>query len=35
MKINSDKLQALGWQPEVGLEEAYRRMIKDMKEQNI
>lgn len=35
MKINSDKLQALGWQPKVGLEEAYRRMIKDMIEQDI
>lgn len=34
MKINSDKLQALGWQPKVGLEEAYRRMIKDMIEQH-
>jgi UDP-glucuronate decarboxylase len=32
MKLNSDKLQALGWKPKVGLKEAYRRMIKDMKE---
>lgn len=32
MKLNSDKLQKLGWKPEVGLEEAYRRMIKSMKE---
>lgn len=30
MKLNSDKLQTLGWKPEVGLEESYRRMIKDM-----
>lgn len=34
MKLNSDKLQALGWKPEVGLEESYRRMIKDMKIEN-
>lgn len=27
MKLNSDKLQKLGWKPEVGLEEAYRRLI--------
>lgn len=27
MKLNSDKLQSLGWKPEIGLEEAYRRMI--------
>ncbi|MBQ0071039.1 MAG: NAD(P)-dependent oxidoreductase, partial [Spirochaetales bacterium] len=27
MKLNSDKLQALGWKPEVGLEEAYRRLL--------
>lgn len=32
MKLNSDKLQNLGWKPEVGLEEAYRRMIRDMQE---
>lgn len=31
MKLNSDKLQALGWRPEVGLEEAYQRLICDMK----
>lgn len=31
MKLNSDKLQALGWKPEVGLEEAYRRMINEMR----
>lgn len=31
MKLNSDKLQALGWKPQVGLEEAYRRMISEMK----
>lgn len=30
MKLNSDKLQALGWKPEVGLEEAYRRLISDL-----
>ena len=31
MKLNSDKLQALGWRPEVGLGEAYQRLICDMK----
>ena len=31
MKLNSDKLQALGWKPEVGLEEAYQRMINEMR----
>ena len=31
MKLSSAKLRKLGWIPEVGLEEAYRRMIHDMK----
>ena len=31
MKLNSDKLQKLGWKPEIGLEEAYIRMILSMK----
>lgn len=30
MKLNSDKLQRLGWTPTVGLEEAYRRMMQSM-----
>lgn len=30
MKLNSNKLQQLGWKPEIGLEEAYKRMIEDM-----
>lgn len=34
MKLNSDKLQKLGWVPEVGLEESYRRMIKWMESNN-
>jgi len=29
--LNTDKLESLGWQAEVGLEEAYRRMIESMK----
>ena len=33
MKLNSDKLQALGWKPEVGLEEAYQRMINEMRQE--
>ena len=31
MKLNSDKLQSLGWIPQIGLEESYRRMITDMR----
>lgn len=31
MKLNSDKLQSLGWKPEIDLENAYRRMIEQMK----
>ena len=30
MKLNSDKLQKLGWKPKIGLEEAYRSMIQSM-----
>lgn len=30
MKLNSDKLKNLGWMPQIGLEEAYRRMMKSM-----
>lgn len=30
MKLCSDKLQLLGWKPEIGLEESYRRMIRSM-----
>lgn len=32
MKLSSSKLQQLGWKPEIGLEESYRRMIADMLE---
>lgn len=35
MKLNSDKLQALGWRPQVGLEEAYRKMIDYMREYDV
>lgn len=31
MKINSDKMQKLGWKPEIGLEESYIRLIDSMK----
>lgn len=31
LKLNSDKLQSLGWKAEIDLEEAYRRMIEAMK----
>ena len=34
LKLSSDKLQKLGWKPEVGLEEAYNRLIESMKSQN-
>lgn len=30
MRLNSDKLQALGWRPVIGLLESYRRMIGSM-----
>lgn len=30
MRLNSDKLQALGWLPQICLEEAYRRMLSSM-----
>lgn len=33
MKLNADKLKKLGWEPEIGLEEAYRRMIQSMSSQ--
>jgi dTDP-glucose 4,6-dehydratase len=32
--LNTEKLESLGWQAEVGLEEAYRRMIESMKKKN-
>ncbi len=32
MKLNSDKLQALGWKPEVSLRETYERMIGSLRE---
>lgn len=31
MKLSSDKLRTLGWKPEVGLEEAYRRLIESLR----
>lgn len=31
MKLNSEKLQKLGWKPQVNLEESYKRMIEQMK----
>ena len=31
MKLSADKLMALGWQPEIGLEEAYRRLMASLK----
>ncbi|MBN1040022.1 NAD-dependent epimerase/dehydratase family protein [Clostridium botulinum] len=34
MYLNSSKMKGLGWIPEVGLEESYRRMIKSMLENN-
>lgn len=32
MRLTSAKLRALGWRPEVGLSEAYRRMISSMRD---
>lgn len=31
MKLNADRMRALGWEPQVGLEESYRRLIASMK----
>ncbi len=31
MKLNTSKMQSLGWKPEIGLEEAYKRMIESMR----
>lgn len=35
MKLNSDKLQTLGWKPEVDLKTAYERLIQYYREKNI
>lgn len=34
LKLSSEKLQKLGWKPEVGLEEAYNRLLESMKSQD-
>ena len=31
MTLNADKLKKLGWSPEIGLEESYRRMLRSMR----
>ncbi|UEL48685.1 NAD-dependent epimerase/dehydratase family protein [Terrisporobacter hibernicus] len=31
LKLNSDKLSKLGWKPQIGLEDSYKRLIKSMK----
>jgi UDP-glucuronate decarboxylase len=35
MRLSSEKMQALGWKPEIGLKEAYQRMIRSMKSTKI
>ena len=32
MNLNTEKLEALGWKPEVGLKEMYLRLIDDLKQ---
>jgi dTDP-glucose 4,6-dehydratase len=32
LKLNTDRVKSLGWKAEIGLEEAYRRMIESMRE---
>ena len=34
MKLNTSKMRSLGWEPEIGLEESYKRMIKSMHNTN-
>lgn len=34
MKLGTSKMRALGWKPEVGLEESYRRLISSMKKES-
>jgi nucleoside-diphosphate-sugar epimerase len=34
LNLNTTKLESLGWKAEVGIEEAYKRMIESMKERN-
>ena len=35
MRLSSEKLRSLGWKPEIGLEDAYRRLIRDMDERGL
>lgn len=35
MKLNTAKMQSLGWNPSVGLEEAYKRMMQSMLETGV
>lgn len=34
LRLDTSKIQELGWKPEVGLEEAYRRLIRDMRSES-
>ena len=35
MRLSSEKLRSLGWKPEIGLEDAYRRLIRNMDERGL
>ena len=35
MRLSSEKLQSLGWRAKIGLEDAYRRLIRDMDERGL
>ncbi len=35
MRLSSEKLRSLGWSPKIGLEDAYRRLIRDMDERGL
>jgi nucleoside-diphosphate-sugar epimerase len=35
LRLSAKKLRTLGWEPKVGLEEAYRRMMGSMRQEKL